>query len=92
MLPERACGMPGRGNDMSFDTVIIGAGQAGVPLSKALAGKGQTVALIEAEELGGSCVNFGCTPTKAVIASARAARGGRHGPTRSPPWAGCSRS
>jgi pyruvate/2-oxoglutarate dehydrogenase complex dihydrolipoamide dehydrogenase (E3) component len=65
--------------DTSFDIVIIGAGQAAVPLSKALAGKGRTTALIEAEHLGGSCINFGCTPTKAVIASARVAHLARRG-------------
>ena len=55
---------------MDFDTAIIGGGQAGVPLSQALAAKGQRVALIERVHLGGSCVNFGCTPSKALIASA----------------------
>ena len=56
-----------------FDVVIIGAGQAGEPLSKSLAKAGQRVALVERKHLGGSCVNFGCTPTKAVLASARIA-------------------
>ncbi|MGE0315269.1 MAG: mercuric reductase [Lautropia sp.] len=56
-----------------FDVVIIGAGQAASPLATALARQGRTVALVEATHLGGSCVNFGCTPTKAVIASARVA-------------------
>ena len=59
-----------RERTMDFDTVIIGGGQAGVPLSQALAGKGQRVALVERVHLGGSCVNFGCTPSKALIASA----------------------
>ncbi len=56
-----------------FDIIIIGAGQAGQPLSKSLANSGRKVALIESAHLGGSCVNYGCTPTKAVIASARVA-------------------
>src|SRR5215470_18711940 len=56
-----------------FDVLIIGAGQAGIPLSHALARAGRRVALAERKDLGGSCINFGCTPTKAVIASARAA-------------------
>ena len=56
-----------------FDTLIIGGGQAGIPLAVALAADGQKVALAERAHLGGSCVNFGCTPTKAVIASARLA-------------------
>jgi pyruvate/2-oxoglutarate dehydrogenase complex dihydrolipoamide dehydrogenase (E3) component len=56
-----------------FDVVIIGAGQAGPTLSKSLAQAGRRVALIERKQMGGSCVNFGCTPTKAVLASARVA-------------------
>jgi len=56
-----------------FDAIIIGAGQAGPPLAQRLADEGNAVAIIERRELGGSCVNFGCTPTKAMVASARAA-------------------
>ena len=56
-----------------YDVVVIGAGQAGIPLAKALAKAGRKVALAEENHLGGSCVNYGCTPTKAVIASARVA-------------------
>lgn len=54
-------------------TAIIGAGQAGVPLARALSDAGQDVTLIERNHPGGSCVNWGCTPSKAVIASARLA-------------------
>ena len=60
-----------------FDTLLIGGGQAGIPLAVALAKAGQNVALAERAHLGGSCVNFGCTPTKAVIASARLAHDAR---------------
>ncbi|HJW55024.1 MAG TPA: mercuric reductase [Burkholderiaceae bacterium] len=56
-----------------FDVVIIGAGQAGPTLSKSLAQAGRSVALVERKQMGGSCVNFGCTPTKAALASARVA-------------------
>jgi len=56
-----------------YDLLVIGAGQAGPPLAIALARKGWRVAIAERKDLGGSCVNFGCTPTKAVIASARVA-------------------
>jgi pyruvate/2-oxoglutarate dehydrogenase complex dihydrolipoamide dehydrogenase (E3) component len=56
-----------------FDVAIIGAGQAGIPLSQSLAKAGQRIALIERKYVGGSCINFGCTPTKAAFASARIA-------------------
>jgi len=62
-----------------YDVLIIGGGQAGIPLAQALAKSGKKVALAERKHLGGSCVNFGCTPTKAVIASARAAFQARRG-------------
>src|SRR6056297_3068467 len=52
-----------------FDAIIIGSGQAGNPLMFDLADRGQKVAMIEKNELGGSCINFGCTPTKTLIAS-----------------------
>lgn len=55
------------------DVLIIGDGQAATPLALALAGAGRTVVVAERRQLGGSCVNFGCTPTKAAIASARVA-------------------
>ncbi len=58
---------------MKYDALVIGAGQAGIPLAVALAGDGQKVALAEGAEIGGSCVNFGCTPSKTIVASARAA-------------------
>ncbi|HSE62005.1 MAG TPA: FAD-dependent oxidoreductase, partial [Thermoanaerobaculia bacterium] len=60
-------------NPAGYDLLVIGAGQAGPPLAVALARKGWQVAIAERKDLGGSCVNFGCTPTKAVIASARVA-------------------
>jgi pyruvate/2-oxoglutarate dehydrogenase complex dihydrolipoamide dehydrogenase (E3) component len=62
-----------------FDAVIIGAGQSGPFLAARLAGLGQKVALIEREHLGGTCVNDGCTPTKTLIAKARAAWMARRG-------------
>ena len=59
------------------DVLIIGGGQAGIPLAWKLAAQGRKVLLTERERLGGSCVNFGCTPTKAAIASARVAHQAR---------------
>ncbi|MEX1246307.1 MAG: mercuric reductase [Thermoanaerobaculia bacterium] len=61
------------------DFLIVGGGQAGIPLAHHLAKAGHRVALAERKNLGGSCVNFGCTPTKAVIASARVAFQARRG-------------
>lgn len=62
-----------------YDAIIIGAGQAGFPLAGRLAGEGWKTALIEKRYLGGTCVNDGCSPTKTVVASARAAHLARRG-------------
>ncbi len=58
---------------MKFDAIIIGTGQAGPPLAVSMAKNGWKVAIIEKGDLGGTCVNVGCTPTKAYVASARRA-------------------
>jgi pyruvate/2-oxoglutarate dehydrogenase complex dihydrolipoamide dehydrogenase (E3) component len=55
------------------DVIIIGSGQAGVPLATRLAAAGLRVRIIERGAAGGTCSNTGCTPTKTMIASARAA-------------------
>ncbi|MGI4875149.1 MAG: mercuric reductase [Janthinobacterium lividum] len=57
-------------SDYSCDALIIGSGQAGNPLAEALAEAGQHVILVEEAHLGGSCVNYGCVPTKTILASA----------------------
>src|SRR5207237_10834955 len=57
-----------------FDAIIIGTGQAGPSLAFRLAGAGMKVAVVERHLVGGTCVNTGCTPTKAMVASAYAAR------------------
>ncbi|MDC6350488.1 mercuric reductase [Zeaxanthinibacter sp. PT1] len=62
-----------------FDNIIIGSGQAGTPLAFTLASKGQSVAFIEKEHYGGTCLNTGCTPTKAYVASARRIWDSKHG-------------
>ena len=64
-------------NPGAYDVVIVGGGQAGVPLAHKLAAEGMSVALAERKDLGGSCVNFGCTPTKSAIASAKVAHRAR---------------
>lgn len=56
-----------------FDAVIVGAGQAGPPLAGRLTAAGMTVALVEHSQVGGTCVNAGCTPTKTLVASAHTA-------------------
>lgn len=57
-----------------YDAIVIGTGQSGPSLAKRLAAAGETVAIIERQRFGGTCVNVGCTPTKALVASAYAAR------------------
>ena len=56
-----------------YKAVIIGSGQGGTPLSKKLANAGWKTAIVEKAFIGGTCVNVGCTPTKAMIACARTA-------------------
>lgn len=55
------------------DVIIIGSGQGGVPLAKAFAQEGRRVVLFERASYGGTCVNYGCLPSKAFLASAHAA-------------------
>src|SRR5436853_7137423 len=53
-----------------FDVAVIGGGPGGYPAAIKAAQNGKSVALIEAKELGGTCLNRGCIPSKALIASA----------------------
>jgi pyruvate/2-oxoglutarate dehydrogenase complex dihydrolipoamide dehydrogenase (E3) component len=62
-----------------YDAIIIGAGQAGGPLSTALAHDGHKTAIIERVHVGGTCINEGCTPTKTMVASAEVAYLARRG-------------
>ena len=57
----------------TYDAIVIGTGQAGPSLAAALAGAGMDTAIVERHRFGGTCVNVGCIPTKALVASARAA-------------------
>jgi pyruvate/2-oxoglutarate dehydrogenase complex dihydrolipoamide dehydrogenase (E3) component len=61
------------------DVIIVGTGQAGVPLATRLAAAGKRVLIVERGKPGGTCVNAGCTPTKTLVASARAAHVARTG-------------
>ena len=56
-----------------YDAIIIGSGQGGGPLSTALVAAGRKTALVERQYVGGTCINYGCTPTKTMVASAREA-------------------
>src|SRR3989442_10224052 len=58
---------------MKYDAIIIGSGQGGNPLAYRLADLGWSVALIEKKDLGGTCINVGCTPTKTMVHRAQVA-------------------
>ncbi|HSR51142.1 MAG TPA: FAD-containing oxidoreductase [Acidobacteriota bacterium] len=60
-----------------YDAIIIGTGQSGPPLAGEFEKMGQKTAIIERHKVGGSCVNYGCIPTKALVASARVAHQAR---------------
>lgn len=62
-----------------FDAIIIGTGQAGPSLAARFANAGMTVAIIERDKFGGTCVNTGCIPTKTMVASAYAMHAARRG-------------
>src|SRR5690606_2209043 len=66
-------------NATVLDALIIGTGQAGPSLAMRMAGAGMRTAIVEQSAFGGTCVNTGCTPTKALIASAYAAHVARRG-------------
>ncbi|MGH7789029.1 MAG: mercuric reductase [Candidatus Binatia bacterium] len=68
-----------QGAPQVYDAIVIGAGQGGVPLARALADGGRRTLLVEAKHVGGTCVNEGCTPTKTMVASARVAYLARRG-------------
>jgi pyruvate/2-oxoglutarate dehydrogenase complex dihydrolipoamide dehydrogenase (E3) component len=56
-----------------YDAIIIGTGQSAPSLARRLSDAGMTIAVIERHLFGGTCVNTGCIPTKAMVASAYAA-------------------
>ena len=63
----------------TYDVIWIGTGQATGTVVPRLVSAGKTVAIAEGDRVGGSCVNYGCTPTKTLVASARAAHMARRG-------------
>jgi len=89
-LPALPAGAPARGDrviiarmSQRYDAIVIGTGQAGPGLCGRLDREGLKTAVIERRDLGGTCLNTGCIPTKTMVASARAAhiarRGGDYG-------------
>jgi pyruvate/2-oxoglutarate dehydrogenase complex dihydrolipoamide dehydrogenase (E3) component len=62
-----------------YQAIVIGSGQGGTPLCRALAEAGMRTALVERSHIGGTCINEGCTPTKTMVASARVAYLARRG-------------
>jgi pyruvate/2-oxoglutarate dehydrogenase complex dihydrolipoamide dehydrogenase (E3) component len=69
-------------NIQIFDAIIIGSGQGGTPLARKLAKAGWKTALIEKDQIGGTCINRGCTPTKTLIADAKLVETVRQAPSR----------
>ncbi len=63
----------------TYDLILLGTGQATGGVVNALLRRGLKIATVECDRVGGSCVNWGCTPTKTLIASARAAHMARRG-------------
>lgn len=55
------------------DVIVIGSGQGGIPLAADLSKRGKHVVLFERDRIGGSCLNYGCTPSKAFLAAAHSA-------------------
>src|ERR1700712_1919560 len=66
-------------NNTHYDVLVIGSGQGGNPFAEAAAAKGRRTAMIERAAVGGTCINYGCTPTKTMVASAEVAALSRRG-------------
>jgi pyruvate/2-oxoglutarate dehydrogenase complex dihydrolipoamide dehydrogenase (E3) component len=62
---------------MKFDIAVIGAGSAGLSVAAAAAQFGEKVVLFEKGEMGGDCLNYGCVPSKSLIAASKAAHAQR---------------
>ncbi|MFK7763021.1 MAG: NAD(P)/FAD-dependent oxidoreductase [Roseobacter sp.] len=64
--------------NLKTDILVIGAGSGGLSVAAGASQMGAKVVLLEGHKMGGDCLNFGCVPSKALIASAKAAYGQRH--------------
>ena len=64
--------------DIKTDILIIGAGSAGLSVAAGAAQMGADVVLLEGHKMGGDCLNYGCVPSKALIATGKAAHAQRH--------------
>ena len=60
------------------DILVIGAGSGGLSVAAGAVQMGASVVLLEGHKMGGDCLNFGCVPSKALIASGKAAYGQAH--------------
>ncbi|MDZ4719534.1 MAG: NAD(P)/FAD-dependent oxidoreductase [Roseiflexaceae bacterium] len=83
---------------ITYDLLVIGAGSAGSSASSAAARQGRRVAMVERDQLGGTCLNYGCDPTKALLHSAHllnrarhADRAGLHIPNADADWSAIQR-
>lgn len=65
-------------NRIKTDVLIIGAGSGGLSVAAGAAQMGADVVLLEGHKMGGDCLNYGCVPSKALIASGKAAYGQQH--------------
>ncbi len=65
--------------ERKVDICVIGAGSGGLSVAAGASQMGASVVLIERHKMGGDCLNYGCIPSKALLAAARAAEGSRHG-------------
>jgi pyruvate/2-oxoglutarate dehydrogenase complex dihydrolipoamide dehydrogenase (E3) component len=71
--PDQALSIGTPAEDVSCDLCVIGAGSAGLSVAAAAAAFGQSVVLIEKHKMGGDCLNYGCVPSKALIAAGKRA-------------------
>ncbi|MEI4233127.1 dihydrolipoyl dehydrogenase family protein [Roseovarius sp. D22-M7] len=64
--------------EIETDLLVIGAGSAGLSVAAGAVQMGASVTLLEGHKMGGDCLNYGCVPSKALIASGKAAHAQAH--------------